>query len=131
VLLLLDDGDDAVTLKLLVVKVPELRVTAPEDVNASPKKASVLFCTVTAPTVFPALVIVQIPAITMGLVALYVIPATSVIFPNTVRVALPLKVPVNPVQFKALQVPPPVAIVQVTAPDAASKKTSSAEVGTA
>jgi hypothetical protein len=37
VLLLLDDSDDAVTLKLLVVKVPWVRVIAPEQVNVPPR----------------------------------------------------------------------------------------------
>ena len=37
VLLLLDDRDVAVTLKLLVVKVPWVRVVAPEQVNVPPR----------------------------------------------------------------------------------------------
>ena len=37
VLLLLEDRDDAVTLKLLVVKVPAVRVMIPEQVNVPPR----------------------------------------------------------------------------------------------
>jgi hypothetical protein len=61
----------------------------------------------------------------------YVIPATSVTLPDTVMAVEPAIVPVNPVQLIDLAPVLPDAIVQVTAPDAPSKNTSSADVGTA
>jgi hypothetical protein len=64
VLLLLDDRDDAVTLKLLVVKVPAVTVTAPEDVRASPRvTVKPLALTVIGPSVLPAEVSVPVPVI--------------------------------------------------------------------
>ena len=50
--------------------------------------------------------------------------------PATEIAAVPVIVPVNPVQLIDLAPVLPVAIVQVTAPEAASKNTSSADVGT-
>ena len=61
----------------------------------------------------------------------YVIPATSVMLPATVRLTVTLSVPVKPVQVIDFAPVFPVEIVQVTAPDAASKNTSSAVVGIA
>ena len=58
-------------------------------------------------------------------------PATSVTLPDTVIAAVPVNVPVKPVQLIDLAPVLPVEMVQVTAPEAAVKNTSSAEVGTA
>jgi hypothetical protein len=64
VLLLLEDREVAVTLKLLVVKVPWVRVIAPEDVSASPSVTVIPEPSiVTGPSVFPALVSVPVELI--------------------------------------------------------------------
>ena len=61
VLVLLDDRDVAVTLKLLVVKVPWVTVSAPEDVRASPSVTVIPEpLTVTGPIVLPAVVSVPV-----------------------------------------------------------------------
>lgn len=62
-------------------------------------------------------------------VYVYVIPATSVMPPETAMAAVPVNVPVNPVQVIDLAPVLPVEMVQVPV-EAASKKTSSALVGT-
>ena len=46
-------------------------------------------------------------------------PATSVTLPDTVIAAVPVNVPVNPVQLIDLAPVLPVEMVQVTAPEAA------------
>jgi len=134
VLLLLDDRDVAVTLKLLVVKVPRVTVIEPEDISASCKVTEsdpVDLFTVIAPRVFPALVKVTAPALEklMPPENVQVIPATAVRLPNKFNVPDPANVPVNPVKLQEAQNSVPV-LVTVTAPDAASKNTLSADVGT-
>jgi hypothetical protein len=52
----------------------------------------------------------------------------NVTFPFGTRFPPPVKVPVNPVKFKFLQVPAP-GTVTVTEPEAASKNTLSSAVG--
>lgn len=56
-------------------------------------------------------------------------PAASVMLPDTVIDALPVRVPVNPVQLMDLAPVLPELMVQVPV-DRLSKKTSSADVGT-
>jgi hypothetical protein len=77
----------------------------------------------------PALVMVAVLSIVIT-PPLYVIPGTSVMLPETVKGAVPFIVPVNPVQLidRAPVLAP--KSVQVMAPEAASKNTSSALVGT-
>lgn len=82
------------------------------------------------PIDFPLGVIVAVASIAQLAVVDTVIPAAKVMLPETVMVGLPVSVPVKPVQVRVLQASVP-DIVQVTAPDAASKNTSSADVGTA
>lgn len=61
-LLLLEDRIVAVTLKLLVVKVPCVTVIVPEDVSASPSVTVIPEPSiVTGPSVLPALVNVPVP----------------------------------------------------------------------
>ena len=61
VLLLLDDRDVAVTLKLLVVKVPLVTVIEPDDVSASPSVTVIPDpLIVTGPSVLPPLVSVPV-----------------------------------------------------------------------
>lgn len=82
--------------------------------------------------VLPAVVIVLPVAVELKFinpVNEYVIPVDSVKLPKIFKVELPANVPVNPVKFRLRQFAV-AATVQVTAPDAASKNTSSALVGT-
>jgi hypothetical protein len=79
------------------------------------------------------LALVKVPVPSKVNVPLYVnvIPATRVMLPDTVIPAVPARVPVKPVQVIDLAPVLPVEIVTVLAPDAASKNTSSADVGMA
>ena len=131
-LLLLDDSCVAVTLKLLVVKVPWVRVIAPDDVKASPNVTVIPApLIVNGPIVFPAVVSVAVAFNVSVPLYVTVIPATSVTLPDTVMAVDPANVPVNPVQLIDLAPVLPAEIVQVTTPEAPSKYTSSADVGTA
>ena len=135
VLLLLDDRDMAVTLLLLVVKVPCVTVTDELDVRASPRVSVIPDPDTSIPQrVCPALVRVPVPLNIKFAVEgrLVVMPATKVALPEIVKLLTPPieRVPVKPVQLSDLATRLPL-IVQVTAPDAASKNTSSAAVGTA
>jgi hypothetical protein len=137
VLVLLDDRDDAVTLKLLVVKVPAVTVSAPVTTKASCK----VKVAVDAPPepvascpgiVFPAVVIEIAPdeAFMPNVdVAVNVMLAERVKLPAMLMLLEPAKVPVKPVKLRLLTFAVAV-IVQVTTPDAASKNTSSELVGT-
>jgi hypothetical protein len=99
--------------------------------KASPNVTVVLApLTVIDPSVFPAVVSVPVAFIKKVPVYVIVIPALKVILPETKRIALPAKVPVNPVQLMDLAPMLPAEIVQVPL-DVASKNTSSADVGTA
>lgn len=74
----------------------------------------------------------RVPVAIMLNVPVYVtvIPATSVTLPETEIPSVPARVPVNPVQLMDLAPVLPVAMVTTAAPEAASKYTSSADVGT-
>lgn len=109
-----------------VVNVPAFILRFPLLWKASARE--VVDPTATAPPkVFPALVMVQVPEIVTVPVCANVIPAAKVMLPKLVNTPDPVIDPVNPVQFKLLQVA--LVIVQVPV-EAASKKTSSALVGT-
>ena len=84
---------------------------------------------VTGPSVLPALVRVPVPFSVSVPLYVTVIPATRVTLPDTVMAAVPAKVPVNPVQLMDLAPVLPELMVQVLV-ELASKKTSSADVGT-
>jgi hypothetical protein len=130
-LLLVEVKTEAVTLKLLVVKVPWVSVISPDDVKASPNVTVIPApLIVNGPIVFPAVVSVAVAFNVSVPLYVTVIPATSVTLPETVIAAEPAKVPVNPVQLIDLAPVLPAEIVQVPL-DAASKNTSSADVGTA
>jgi hypothetical protein len=81
--------------------------------------------------VFPPLVKVDAPTPpkTTAPEWLQVIPATAVKLPNKLKVPVPANVPVKPVKLQAAQ-EFVLVFVTVTAPEAASKNTSSALVGT-
>lgn len=117
---------------LAVVRVPPNNLTLPVQLNAP---ASVMvppeaLKSTLVPIVLPLGVIVAVASIDQLAVIDTVIPAEKVMLPKTFMFGLPVSVPVKPVQIKVLQARLP-DIVQVTAPDAASKNTSSADVGTA
>jgi hypothetical protein len=117
----------------LVVNVPPRKSKSePLDNVSAPPRVTVIPepFTVTGPRVFPAVVNVPVPVIVNPPVYEYVCPATKVTLPATVIVLLPVNVPVNPVKLIDL-IEGRVVTVHVIAPDAASKNTSSAEVGTA
>lgn len=125
----------AVTAKLLalVVNVPAVNVMSPLAVSVKalpkvtvPEGAFI----VKGPIVFPAVVNVPVASRFIVPVCEKVIPATRVTLPETLIKADPAIVPVNPVQLIDRAVPPPVATVTVTVPDAALKNTASADVGT-
>jgi hypothetical protein len=130
-----------VILKLFVLKVPCVTATKafvsvfelPKTVNASPSpKVIPEPVTTTLENVFPAVVSVPLPVNVNAIDApLNVMPATSVTLPATVIAALCVSVPVNPVQLIDNAPVLPAEMVTVEAPDAASKKTASAVVGTA
>jgi hypothetical protein len=136
VLLLLEDREVAVTLKLLVVNVPCVTVSVPEDVNASPSVTMIPDpLIVTGPSVLPALVNVPVPLNVVVPVYVTVIPADRVRDPDMVSagVFVPAHSPVNPVQLMDFATREPL-IVHLAAPPLpsfASKNTSSAAVGTA
>jgi hypothetical protein len=138
VLLLLDDRDVAVTLKLLVVKVQAVTVIVLVQVSASAKtysEVAVLIPMLKEQGIdFPFVVILKVPegALKNNVVAsVHVIAAETVRPPSIMMFVLPAKVPVKPVKLRLRQLAVAVWTVQVTAPDAASKKTSSDVVGTA
>jgi hypothetical protein len=108
---------------------------APEDVSASPSVHVVVAIDVPkahAPTVLPAVVTVNDPLAAENpkrLVFVQVIPAEAVKEPKIENDPDPARVPVNPAKVMLRQAAE--EIVQVTAPDAPSKNTSSEDVGTA
>lgn len=85
--------------------------------------------TVIEENVFPLLVNVPVPSKTKTPLCVKVMPAESVTLPDTVILALPVKVPENPVQLIDFAPALPIAMEQVPV-DAESKNTSSADVGT-
>jgi len=128
----LDDRPSAVMLLLLVVNVPAVTVKTAEERKSSPRVAVIPApLIINVPNVCPAEVIVPVPAIVIVLAWTKTIPATSIMLPDTVIVALTVKFPVNPVQLIDLAPVFPAEIVTVFAPEVASKYTSSADVGTA
>jgi hypothetical protein len=125
----------ALRVAAVIEKPPVLRVAAEsididkERVNALPR-VTVPGLIITLLSVFP--LVVNVPVAVSVNVPVYVklCPATKVTLPATDMLAVPVSVPVNPVQLIDLAPVLPDAIVQVTAPDAALKNTSSAVVGT-
>jgi len=114
-----------------VVKVPRVIVSALVVVNASASVNTVdkLLVVITEVIDLPLVVNVQIPAMFKLSECVQVIPEDAVTFPSlTVTESSPANVPVNPVKFKLLQSCGTLT-VQVTDPLAASKNTSSADVG--
>lgn len=99
-------------------------------------KASAWSTTIPAPeivnrgNVLPALVMVAVAFIVIIPTNVNVIPTDRVTLPDTVMPAVPVMVPVNPVQLMDFAPVLPVAMVTVFTPDAESKNTSSADVGT-
>jgi hypothetical protein len=104
---------------------PGRTVTASPSVTVIPEPEIVKEVKVLA-----AVISVLIPVIVIVPVCVYVIPATSVTLPAILMFSLPAIVPVNPVQLIDLAPVFPALIVQVPV-EAASKNTSSADVGTA
>jgi hypothetical protein len=106
-------------------------VIEPDDVSAS--------CNVTLEfvfdnsiglfSVFPLLVKLQVPCNRTMPEYVHVIPAETVRLPFTLTGDVPARVPVNPVKFKLKQFA--VAEIVQGPVEAASKNTSSADVGTA
>lgn len=130
VLLVVDNRDEAVTLKLLVLKVPAKRLIAPETVKASAKsKTSPVPENVNNPNDFPLLVMVAGSAIVTVPVWVKVMPTDKVTLPFIVILADPVNVPVNPVQLILLAPVLPPEIVQVPV-ERLVKNTSSTLVGT-
>jgi hypothetical protein len=132
-LVLFELKEATVRLKLLVRNVPAVTVKEEADpsVNASPSVTVIPAPFIIVwPIVLPALINVPVPVNVKLPVCVNVIPATSVMLPATVIFVLPANVPVKPVQLIDFAPVLPEAIVQVTAPDVASKNTSSADVGT-
>lgn len=114
----------------MVLKVPADRVMEPEAVKASAKsKTSPVPENVNDPNDLPLLVMVAGSAIVTVPVWVKVMPTDKVTLPFIVILADPVSVPVKPVQLILLAPVLPVEIVQVPV-DAASKNTSSADVGT-
>jgi hypothetical protein len=136
---LLDDKEEAVTLKLFVVNVPDVTVTAFDVVKASCNvqvavegELLPIVIELTVVRFLPFDVMVYEPDVAwnnMFPVPLHVIAEDRVRLPKIPTETLPAIVPVNPVKFKSLQVPPPAAIVQVPV-DRLVKKTLSEAVGT-
>jgi hypothetical protein len=113
-----------------VVNVPCVTSILPLDVSALPNVTVMPEpLTVSGPIVLPAVISVLV-ALNVN-VPLYVtvIPATSVTLPETVMAALPVIVPVNPVQSIDNAPVLPAEIVQVPV-DRSVKNTASALVGT-
>ena len=105
-----------------MVNVPWVTVIALEDMfklSPSVKLLLVLF-KVTVLNNFPAVIRVDVLAKVTVPVCVYVMPLPRVTFPFTVILLEPVKVPVKPVKFR-LNTLVVAVIVQVTAPDAASK----------
>ena len=101
----------------------------PDELNASPNVTVMPEpLTTTGPIVFPVVVSVPVPFNVSVPVYVYVIPASSVTLPETVMAAVPVSVPVKPVQLMDLAPVLPVEMVQVPV-EAASKKTSSVLLG--
>ena len=116
--------------------VPEVNVSVDVEAlvtfSASPSVTVIpVPLTLTPLRVFPAEMRVPVPFRNSEPVQVRVMPATNVTLPATFVFMVPAMVPVNPVKLSVFAPVFPVEIVTVPAPDAASKNTSSAVVGTA
>jgi len=129
---LLELKEEVVRLKLAVVNVPRVTVMLRKDW----RRASPSVTVIPTPSIKRKVLKLQ-PLLVSVLVALIiklpewlkVVVDDSVTFPDTVIVAEPENVPVKPVVVRLLAPVLPVAIVMVPL-EFASKKTSSADVGT-
>jgi hypothetical protein len=123
----------AVILKPAVSNVPDVIVRVLVLIFKSSPNATVIPAafTVTPLNVLPAVVSVPVPINVIVPVCVYVMPVTKVTLPATLIATVPVSVPVKVLQLIDCAPVFPVEMVTVEAPDAESKKTSSAEVGMA
>ena len=128
------DSCVAEMLKFALLNVPTPKDILLVEVKASPKLITddvfALPMLSVPENVLPALV--KVPVSASVSIPEYVndIPVDKVTLPDTVIPAVPVNVPVNPVQLMLLAPVFPAAMVTVLAPESDVKKTSSADVGT-